>query len=67
MNKENDCITYVCTVCKVKEDIPREAVEYFDEMDLSNINEPPCFSCEACGGIMRPQNYKGVYGKTYTY
>ena len=44
MNKENDCITYVCTVCKVKEDIPREAVEYFDEMDQSNINEPPCFS-----------------------
>ena len=40
-------------------------VEYFDEMDQSNVNEQPCFSCEKCGGIMRPKNYTGVYGKEY--
>ena len=47
------------------ENIPREVVEYFDEMDQSNINEPPCFSCEKCGGIMRPKEYTGVYGIKY--
>jgi len=39
--------------------------EYFDEMDQSNIDEPPCFSCEKCGELMRPKEYKGVYGKDY--
>ena len=63
MNTEE--ILYVCTVCGSKENIPREVVEYFDEMDQSNINEPPCFSCEECGGVMRPKGYTGVYGKKY--
>ncbi|KHD13555.1 hypothetical protein OA81_00700 [Clostridium butyricum] len=58
-------MVYVCTLCKIKEAIPKEVVEYFDEMDQSNIDEPPCFSCEKCGGVMRPQEYQGVYGKTY--
>ena len=60
-----ETIKYRCTNCKQEEDIPKEVVEYFDEMDQSNINEPPCFSCEKCGGVMRPQEYQGVYGKTY--
>jgi hypothetical protein len=32
-----------------------------------NIYEPPTFSCEACGGIMRPRKYKGVHGITYEF
>ena len=55
----------ICTSCGIKENIPKEVVEYFDEMDQSNINEPPCFSCEKCGGIMRPKEYTGVYGIKY--
>ncbi len=35
--------------CQTKENIPKEVVKYFDEMDQSDINEPPCFSCEKCG------------------
>lgn len=62
MSKE---ILYICTVCGINENIPKEVVEYFDEMDQSNIDEPPCFSCEKCEGIMRPQKYKGIYGKIY--
>lgn len=49
-------ILYVCVQCKYEENIPKEVVEYFDEMDQSNIDEPPCFSCEKCNGIMRPKN-----------
>ncbi|WP_297420842.1 hypothetical protein [Clostridium sp.] len=58
-------IPYKCSKCGITENIPREVVEYFDEIDQSNINEPPYFSCEKCGGIMRPKEYKGVYGKNY--
>ena len=60
-----ETIKYKCTVCNMEEDIPKEVVEYFDEMDQSNIDEPPCFSCENCGGIMRPLKYDGVFGKKY--
>ncbi|QAS59448.1 hypothetical protein [Clostridium septicum] len=48
-------ILYICTICGAKENIPKEVVEYFDEMDQSNVDEPPCFSCEKCGGVMRPK------------
>ena len=34
-----ETIKYRCTNCKQEEDIPKEVVEYFDEMDQSNINE----------------------------
>ena len=60
-----EIISYKCLKCGMTENIPREVVEYFDEMDQSNIDEPPCFSCEKCGGTMRPKEYKGVYGKDY--
>ena len=63
MNTEK--ILYICTSCGIKENIPKEVVEYFDEMDQSPVNEPPCFSCEKCGGIMRPKKYTGVYGIKY--
>ena len=29
----NNEILYICTVCGEKENIPKEVVEYFDEMD----------------------------------
>ena len=37
MNTEE--ILYICTSCGIKENIPKEVVEYFDEMDQSNVNE----------------------------
>ena len=58
-------ILYICTVCGFNENIPEDVVKYFDEMDQSNIDEPPCFACEKCSGIMRPKEYDGVYGKKY--
>ena len=60
-----EIISYKCLNCGITENIPREVVEYFDEMDQSNIDEPPCFACEKCGGVMRPKEYRGVYGKNY--
>ncbi|MDF2883260.1 MAG: hypothetical protein K0R54_3817 [Clostridiaceae bacterium] len=47
------------------ENIPEEVVEYFDERGQSNIDEQPCFSCEKYGRVMRPKEYKGLYGKNY--
>ena len=41
-----ETIKYKCTKCNLQEDIPKEVVEYFDEMDQSNIDEPPCFWCK---------------------
>ena len=58
-------IKYKCTECNMEEDIPKEVIEYFDVLDQSNIDEPPGFSCEKCGGIMRPLKYDSVYGKKY--
>ena len=55
----------MCPLLYTNTNIPKEVVEYFDEMDQSNVNEPPCFSCEKCGGIMRPKKYTGVYGIKY--
>ena len=60
-----DIIPYKCLNCGITEKIPREVVEYFDEMDQSNIDEPPCFSCEKCGGVMRHKEHNGVCGKNY--
>ncbi|WP_051931774.1 MULTISPECIES: hypothetical protein [Clostridiaceae] len=58
---------YICTECGIKEYIPRDVVEMFDEIDDENIIEPPTFSCEKCGAIMRPQKYEGVHGITYEF
>lgn len=33
-----------CPKCRITENIPREIVEYLDEMDQSNIDEPTCFA-----------------------
>ena len=63
MNTEE--ILYICTICGTRKNIPKEVVEYFDEMDKSNIDEVPCFSYEKFGEIMRPKEYTGVYEIKY--
>lgn len=53
--------------CNIEEDIPRETVEYCDAMDDGDIEVPPRFTCENCGGEMIPKKYKGVHGIQYEY
>jgi DNA-directed RNA polymerase subunit M/transcription elongation factor TFIIS len=60
-------IQYVCTECGEEELIPEGVVEYFDIMDDGDIAEPPTFSCEKCGAIMKPKKYEGVHGITYEF
>lgn len=60
-------IRYICTNCGADEEIPLDVVKTFDEMDQSNINEPPQFNCELCGGLMRPERYISVFGKVFEY
>jgi hypothetical protein len=35
-------------------------------MDGGDPTVPPQFSCEACGGAMYPEYYKGVHGYEYS-
>ena len=51
----------------VEEDIPEEVVEYCDVMDDGDLEVPPRFSCEKCGGEMVPKKYKGIHGIQYEY
>ena len=60
-------VRFVCLQCNVEEDIPEEVVEYCDAMDDGDIEIPPRFSCENCGGEMIPKKYKGVHGIQYEY
>ena len=50
-------ISYVCSNCGSKEEIPEDVLEYFDEINpqqlLFGAHE---FTCEQCGtGIMKPE------------
>ena len=65
--QNSSMIRYICMNCGAQEEIPLEVVRTFDEMDQSNINEPPQFDCESCGGLMRPERYISVYGKVFEY
>ena len=60
-------VRFICLQCNVEEDIPEEEVEYCDAMDDGDLEVPPRFSCEKCGGEMVPKNYKGVHGIQYEY
>jgi len=62
-----DGVLYICTECGEKELIPEEVVMHFDLLDQGDISEPPSFTCEKCGGIMKPKFYEGVHNITYTY
>ena len=65
--RNSSMIHYICTNCGAQEEIPIDVVKTFDEMDQSNINEPPQFDCESCGGLMRPEKYISVFGKVFEY
>ena len=66
-NSNKSKVRFICLQCNVEEDIPKEVVEYCDVMDDGDINVPPRFSCEKCGGEMIPKKYKGVHGIQYEY
>lgn len=60
-------IKYICTQCKIEEDIPESVVEYFDVMDDGDTSVPPRFTCNNCHGDMVPRKYEGVHGIQYEY
>ena len=60
-------VRFVCLQCNVEEDIPEEVAEYCDAMDDGDLEVPPRFSCEKCGGEMVPKKYKGIHGIQYEY
>ena len=60
-------VRFICLQCNIEEDIPEEVVEYCDAMDDGDLEVPPRFSCEKCGGEMVPKKYKGVHGIQYEY
>lgn len=41
-------------------------MEFFYEADDGDINVPPRFRCENCGGIMEPTKYTTKDGISYT-
>jgi hypothetical protein len=51
--------------CREEEDIPLSVVRDMDFMDNGDPTVAPQFSCEACGGAMYPEYYKGVHGYEY--
>ncbi len=67
--KNKNQIEFICPVCNTTEKIPRDIVEYLDEMDSNGVDTdiPPRFDCEVCGNKMLPKFYIGVNGKKYFY
>jgi transcription initiation factor IIE alpha subunit len=51
---QNGKVSYVCSQCNTKEDIPTDVVNLFDLLDPGDPSVPPRFSCEKCGGVMLP-------------
>ncbi|MBM4137525.1 MAG: hypothetical protein FJ241_11950 [Nitrospira sp.] len=51
---QNGKVSYICSQCNTKEDIPADVVNLFDILDPGDPSVPPRFSCEKCGGIMLP-------------
>jgi hypothetical protein len=51
--------------CSREEEIPLNVVRNFDAMDTGDPMVPPKFACEACGGEMYPEYYKGIQGYEY--
>lgn len=60
-------VRFICLQCNIEEEIPQEVVEYCDAMDDGDIEVPPRFSCENCGGEMIPKKHEGVHGIQYEY
>ena len=66
-NKNNDYITFICPICKTKEQIPFYIVDMMDKADNGNDTYPPRFNCQHCYGKMEPVYYKNYKGKIYQY
>ena len=62
-------IEFICPICKTKERIPRDVVEFLDASDQIGVdtNVPPRFNCQNCYGKMIPIHYVSVNGKIFTY
>ncbi|TDF99873.1 hypothetical protein E1757_08035 [Paenibacillus piri] len=63
--QSKEAVNYVCLTCSESEKIPLSVVRDFDRMDDGDPEVPPQFACEACGGAMYPEYYKGVHGYEY--
>ncbi len=68
-NKNSSQIEFICPVCKTREFIPRDVVEFFDNVDSYGVDTsiPPRFDCKNCNGKMVPIYYIGVTGHIYKY
>lgn len=64
-NKIKKGIMFKCLKCGIEEEIPREMVDYFHEMDGGDKKVPPRFQCEKCDGIMEPIKYYTKDGICY--
>jgi hypothetical protein len=53
-SEEQDSHLYRCELCKTKEEIPTEVIEYLDAIDPGQPEAPATFRCERCPGIMYP-------------
>lgn len=62
-------VEFICAKCGFKEDIPLQAVELCETLDVrGDPTHPPRFRCEHCGdGQMYPIKYKNHHGFTYIY
>lgn len=59
----NANVRFICLNCHEVEDIPREMVTMLDGTDLDfSPDQPPQFTCEACGGEMYPEYYRNQLG-----
>jgi len=63
--KPSKKVKFKCTSCGKIEEIPRDVVVYFDEMDGGDPSVPPRFNCKKCDGLMEPVYYQSVYGYIY--
>ena len=68
-SKNPSKIEFICPVCKTREFIPRNVVEFLDDLDSNGVDTsvPPRFDCKNCMGKMEPIYYIGVTGHIYRY
>lgn len=65
--KKQNIVRYVCSNCGAKEDIPEDVLEYFDEVNPTQLLcGPHEFTCEKCDiGIMSPENKQEIIVKGF--
>jgi len=62
---DHKTVSFVCVSCRENENIPLSVVRDFDDMDAGDLKVPLWFVCDACGGEMYPEYYKGIHGFEY--